>query len=458
MTADDANGAATACLPSDVLANVFLRLPASDLRRFRRVCKEWRQVISDPVFINEHMEHGPWALTHTIVFFHGRIGADQDSTEPHNGQGFLFDEQWRLVATFTAGPSEEMVGTCNGLLCFLDVHHGAINVVEPFTGERLALPLPPETEKLDEHGAYCFGFDSSSRRYKIFHQGLFWHADNTTEQDMYVYTIGDGGESWRSVQVAGAAAEPCVSLHNKGPVFADGTFYSYAVPETADGLAQVACFDLATEEVTSERVIDFVQADDEHTLILVTTDSDARVCVMTVGGFGKLDLFFRGQGGRLTQNSRSGVELSNGQNLAFPQALQRGHLLIEDRWERGMYVHPVPSAMDNCLGPGKLLLKIGSKEEDEEPAAAKISRPGLFVPAMLDQELEIGLFVPAMLDQEPEIVEPVPYQWRNTGVATFCYAPPLSPAPLARRCGLPSKSSQTRDHDLAAYTCLQNLQ
>ncbi|KAM0831914.1 hypothetical protein ACQ4PT_065227 [Festuca glaucescens] len=168
-TADDANAAATACLPPDVLASVLLRLPASDLRRFRRVCKEWREVISDPVFINEHMDHGPWALTHTIVFVRGRREPGEFCTKPHNGQGFLFDENWRLVATFTAGASEDLVGTCNGLLCFLDVHQGTINVVEPFTGESLALPLPPETERLDKRGAYCFGFDPSSRRYKIFH-------------------------------------------------------------------------------------------------------------------------------------------------------------------------------------------------------------------------------------------------------------------------------------------------
>jgi hypothetical protein len=193
-TADDVNAAATDCLPPDVLASLLLRLPASDLHRFRRVCKEWRQVISDPVFINEHLDQGPWALTHTIVFFGGYSGPAQGAIEPHNGHGFLFDEQWRLVATFTAGESEEMVGTCNGLLCFLDAHQGAINVVEPSTGDSLALPLPPETERLHERGAYCFGFDSSSKRYKIFHQGLYWHAHNTTEQDMYVYTIG-GGEA-----------------------------------------------------------------------------------------------------------------------------------------------------------------------------------------------------------------------------------------------------------------------
>ncbi|KAM0873789.1 hypothetical protein ACQ4PT_037853 [Festuca glaucescens] len=201
--------------------------------------------------------------------------------EPHNGHGFLLDEHWRLVATFTAGASEDMVGTYNGLLCFLDAHQGAINVVKPFTGESLALPLPPETERLDEPGAYCFGLDTSSGRYKIFHHGLGWHADDTTEQDMYVYTIG-GGESWRSA---------CKSPVRQSPaLFADGTFYSYA--ETAAyRLAHVACFDLATEETTSEHITDFVQADDEHTEFQVMTDSDARVCV------GEWGVFFKGEGG-----------------------------------------------------------------------------------------------------------------------------------------------------------------
>jgi F-box interacting protein len=424
-TADDVNAAATDCLPPDVLASVLLRLPASDLHRFRRVCKEWRQVISDPVFINEHLDQGPWALTHTIVFFGGYSGPAQGAIEPHNGHGFLFDEQWQLVATFTAGESEEMVGTCNGLLCFLDAHQGAINVVEPSTGDSLALPLPPETERLHERGAYCFGFDSSSKRYKIFHQGLYWHAHNTTEQDMYVYTIG-GGEGWRSVQVAGAAAKPGVPLYNKDPVFVDGAFYSYA--RMSYRLAHVVCFDLATEKTTSEHVTDFVQADG-YTEIHVMADSDSRVCVMTVGAFKEWDVCFKGEAGGGTQNSRSAVTLPLWRRLALPQALQRGHLLLEDYCPEGggIYVHPVPSARDKDFGSGKLLLKIG-KEKHEEPAKSS-SMP--------------GLFEPALFNQAPDILEPVPPEWRTTGVATFCYAPPLSHAPLAHRCGFACGSPQT---------------
>jgi F-box interacting protein len=93
-----------------------------------------------------------------------------------------------------------MVGACNGLLCFLDVLRDAINIVEPFTGESITLPLPPESETWHEHGVYCFGFDLSSRRYKLLHlsrdkeQGVYVYK-------MYVYTIGEG-TNWRSVSAA----------------------------------------------------------------------------------------------------------------------------------------------------------------------------------------------------------------------------------------------------------------
>jgi hypothetical protein len=79
--------AATAArLSRDILASILLRLPASDLRRFRRVCKEWRDVISNPIFIEAHQVQGPRAPNHTIVYV--------SSSKQHTGRGFLFDEHW----------------------------------------------------------------------------------------------------------------------------------------------------------------------------------------------------------------------------------------------------------------------------------------------------------------------------------------------------------------------------
>ncbi|KAM0913376.1 hypothetical protein ACQ4PT_012164 [Festuca glaucescens] len=63
MVPAEANTAATAlALPDDVLVEIFLNLPAKSIFRFRAVCKSWRHLLSDPVFIRERHRRAPVAL------------------------------------------------------------------------------------------------------------------------------------------------------------------------------------------------------------------------------------------------------------------------------------------------------------------------------------------------------------------------------------------------------------
>ncbi|KAM0880827.1 hypothetical protein ACQ4PT_033320 [Festuca glaucescens] len=202
-TAADADAANLASLPRDVLGSILLGLPASDVRRFRRVCREWRDAISDPIFIAAHMVHGPRAPTHTVVFYPGRRSGDCGGKDPLNGGGFLFDEQWRLPARFAVDESVDMIGTCKGLLCFRDKlqGEGVIRVVEPFAGESIVLPLPPQGAAATcSARLYCFGFDAATRRFKIVYVGF--DAATTTsgaqEQELQVFSVG-ADTDWRTV-------------------------------------------------------------------------------------------------------------------------------------------------------------------------------------------------------------------------------------------------------------------
>ncbi|XP_051206960.1 uncharacterized protein [Lolium perenne] len=56
----DVSGAAA--LPTDGLYEILLRLPAKDLCRLRAVCRSWRSLASDPLFIKDH------AARHTRPF------------------------------------------------------------------------------------------------------------------------------------------------------------------------------------------------------------------------------------------------------------------------------------------------------------------------------------------------------------------------------------------------------
>jgi hypothetical protein len=63
MAPAEANTAATGtALPDDVLVEILLHLPAKSVFRFRTVCKSWRHLLSDPVFIREHYRRAPVAL------------------------------------------------------------------------------------------------------------------------------------------------------------------------------------------------------------------------------------------------------------------------------------------------------------------------------------------------------------------------------------------------------------
>ncbi|XP_073351840.1 F-box protein At3g07870-like [Aegilops tauschii subsp. strangulata] len=198
----------TSCLPRDVVASILVRLPGSDLRR---VCKEWRDIIADPTFIQEHLIQGSRAPpTHTIVFFPGFTYSCHE--DPRSAHGFLFDEHWQLTAKFTAGMRDMLVGACNGLLCFLQAEagQGSIKIVEPSTGESLVLPLPPEASGRRwnvKPEAYCFGYDATARRFKIVHHGYLKYSDlplrageAIDDEELHVYTIG-GGVGWTRLHV-----------------------------------------------------------------------------------------------------------------------------------------------------------------------------------------------------------------------------------------------------------------
>ncbi|KAM0825848.1 hypothetical protein ACQ4PT_069272 [Festuca glaucescens] len=63
MAPAEANTATTTpTLPDDVLVEIFLRLPAKLVLRFRTVCKQWRHLLSDPIFIRDHHRLAPIAL------------------------------------------------------------------------------------------------------------------------------------------------------------------------------------------------------------------------------------------------------------------------------------------------------------------------------------------------------------------------------------------------------------
>ncbi|KAM0856739.1 hypothetical protein ACQ4PT_048912 [Festuca glaucescens] len=100
----------TPTLPDDVLVEIFLCLPAKLVLRFLTVCKQWRHLLSDPIFIRDHHRLAPVALL-------------LDDTCIDNGDAvsalpFPYGEQSTAAPLYCGISSQHtyLEGCCDGLL------------------------------------------------------------------------------------------------------------------------------------------------------------------------------------------------------------------------------------------------------------------------------------------------------------------------------------------------------
>ncbi|KAL6858883.1 hypothetical protein ACP4OV_017885 [Aristida adscensionis] len=123
-------------LPNDVFVAILLLLPTSCRRRFRRVCKRWRDVIDEGTPERQ-------VRSKILAFF----------CETGGSRAVVFDDDsggrrrhaWTFPCSHGANNSVNMVATCSGLICLHEVCYGrggfsGITVTNPVTGETAALP------------------------------------------------------------------------------------------------------------------------------------------------------------------------------------------------------------------------------------------------------------------------------------------------------------------------------
>ena len=129
-----------------------------------------------------------------------------------------------------------MIGTCNGLLCLYRCG-GDVVVVNPATGEKIAVP-PPSSRVLKPAAAYSFAYHPATGLYKIVHVPCHGDGDGGPFDAVSVLTLGDG--SWRQVPVpVGTSCRLSIGL-----VSFDGATYW-----VASDARSVMAFDLQNERV-----------------------------------------------------------------------------------------------------------------------------------------------------------------------------------------------------------------
>lgn len=161
-------------LPTDAFVEILLRLPPSARRRSRLVCRRWRDVV------DARTPEGQSRRAKALVFFFNR---SSHSPEPRCSAHVFDDlsppsssgrEIWNS-GTETAAELA-IVGCCNGVIALWEEGTGRLTLVNPSTGETLAIPPPPRLPPKRRRrrappvvSCLSFGYHPITGKYKIVH-------------------------------------------------------------------------------------------------------------------------------------------------------------------------------------------------------------------------------------------------------------------------------------------------
>ncbi|XP_059658899.1 F-box protein At3g07870-like [Cornus florida] len=179
-------------LPSPIVVDILSRLPTRTLLNCRCICKTWFNLLLDPYFNSVRLAKMPYIKIIILSQNYGFYLIELAHQTNYIGQRMCFRN------TKTSYPELELVGCCNGLLCFSNGHpNDNFYISNPILGEYIALPNPKPRKELD-CVAYGFGFSSATNQYKVVRiVSKTCEITQKSETVSQVCTLGAG--TWRNV-------------------------------------------------------------------------------------------------------------------------------------------------------------------------------------------------------------------------------------------------------------------
>ncbi|CAN6356512.1 unnamed protein product [Urochloa humidicola] len=237
-------------LPSDVLYEVLLRVPAKSLCRLRLVCRSWRSLTSNPRFARAHSARHPLFVVHD--------DGDQEEPEIHIIDMYSGSIVKRiscddLVKGVYGGIGEylcKIMSTEASLVC-ISTSDGIneLNIVlNPATG---AVKILPDGNTLGLGKSCIIGYVPSTREYKVLHLCNYVTPEETFKVACEVITLGGYGDDDKRWRAKPSPVDISPNFHYIAVVHGVAYFWSSNDEDDDDNddtMPSVALFDLATEK------------------------------------------------------------------------------------------------------------------------------------------------------------------------------------------------------------------
>ncbi|KAF9600215.1 hypothetical protein IFM89_005039 [Coptis chinensis] len=176
-------------IPHELVIEILSRLPVKSLFRFKCVSKSWSKLVTtDQHFVELHLNQSTKSNNINIVASDPK---EKYIEEVYSGDSMNFDNaiQLKLPFSFPFCTKLELVGSCNGILCFMKYFFSSEDMYlwNPTTGDLRIIPNIPTGYSVCVFG---FGFHKATKEYKLV-------SINLDLRFIRVYTLGIG--SWRTL-------------------------------------------------------------------------------------------------------------------------------------------------------------------------------------------------------------------------------------------------------------------
>lgn len=228
-------------LSDEIVVEILVRLPVKSLLHCRAVCKAWRAIVNDPLFVSAHLrlstmrweqepsflvtpvtldrvipreevKEGAWPTTFSnqIRFYRYQWQWQQSASDSDNGgHGNNQQQTVRFMHAKDFGSKSNRVGLfahCDGLV--LAPTDKKLYLLNPATGDAITLPKSHRNNlRRAPRTCHCvgLGLDPRTGKYKVvqaFYRtvdtlpGLFGYYDDGIQMGMEVFTVGREEAGW----------------------------------------------------------------------------------------------------------------------------------------------------------------------------------------------------------------------------------------------------------------------